>query len=739
MKNKINKMLKKLLLIIAIFKFIISKSILTAKGITNPKCEYELDRYSFNITSILNGVLTKSMLDNYTINNSNNLKIICKFPEILIPQVNKYIDISCYTDNMLYNNISFNFIGKNNDLELINFNHTILHIENICCNKFIKLILGDIKEQKCKQLNPHYYYEYKLEILNDSIPTYIELHNIDLNPQNIDENIYNTSCDLVSTNNKYYFKCILLSQKKIVDSFYYEKEYIHKKEINNTIIYIQNLKNELYIGKNIKCKHKEKIYNITSKYNIKDTSLIKLRAIDQYESITEEPNLDSTESLDSDSDTESDSVSNNIEPNKTCNPNCEDCDNGNCKKCKSGFFNAGNDNCVKCLSTCLECVSYNNCTRCKDNFLLNEKSSCVSCFDVIEGCEKCSQNICTKCYTKLNYKLNNNKCDIPNESNNINKNVNLKFERFDNYEKVENKVYFKSHFILLNNYLSKTTLNIKAIIKYNSNRHILLRYLQEEKEENINCEQYGNSFGNNNEGGYLANYECSFDLDKKYELLSIEPIKIEIKDKNNNLIKDFIIEKILDVTKSEKTSLDEEYKDKNFNKITISEILNIKLKDELSFDIIGDSDISIDNENTYDILLKSKDNKEIDATCTIPVSDINKITMSCVSPKNEINEKNDTLTIEEGMYTSMINNDAIILNNKDNININIKKKSLSVGAIIGITIAGIVVVVPFVFYLVRFFIKRKDINNENNDDNEQNRISPPGVDNSRDIIFNHNS
>ena len=124
MKNKINKMLKKLLLIIVIFKFIISKSILTAKGITHPKCEYELGRYSFNITSILNGVLTQSMLDNYTINNSNNLKIKCKFPEILIPQVNKYIDISCYTDNILYNNISLNFIGKNNDLELINFNHT---------------------------------------------------------------------------------------------------------------------------------------------------------------------------------------------------------------------------------------------------------------------------------------------------------------------------------------------------------------------------------------------------------------------------------------------------------------------------------------------------------------------------------------------------------------------------------------------------------------------------------------
>ena len=736
MKNKINKMLKKLLLIIVIFKFIISKSILTAKGITHPKCEYELGRYSFNITSILNGVLTQSMLDNYTINNSNNLKIICKFPEILIPQVNKYIDISCYTDNILYNNISFNFIGKNNDLEFINFNHTILHIENICCNKSIKLILGDIKEQKCKQFSSHYYYEYILEILNDSIPTNIELHNIDLKPQNIDENIYNTSCDLVSNNNKYYFKCVLLSQKEIVNSFFYEKEYIYKKEINNTIIYIQNLKNELYIGKNIKCKHKEKIYNITSKYNIKDTSLIKLRAIQDTGTTITDSFSEPTDFSDSTFETVSDSGSNNIEPNKTCNPNCEDCDNGNCKKCKSGFFKAGNDNCVKCLSTCLECVAYDNCTRCKDNFLLNGKS-CVSCFDVIEGCEKCSQNICTKCYTKLNYKLNNNKCDIPNESNNINKNVNLKFERFDNYEKVDNKVYFKSHFILLNNYLSKTKLNIIANIEYKRNRNILLRYLE---EKNIACEQYGNSFGNNNEGGYLANYECSLDLGENNELLSIEPIKIEIKDNNNNLIKDFVIEKILDVTKLEgTTSLDEEYKDKNFNKITISEILNIKLKDELSFDIIGDSDISIDNENTYDILLKSKDNKEIDATCTIPVSEINKITMSCISPKNEINEKNDTLTIEEGMYTSMINNDAIILNNKDNININIKKKSLSVGAIIGITIAGIVVVVPFVFYLVRFFIKRKDINNENNDDNEQNRISPPNVDNSRDIIFNHNS
>lgn len=214
---------------------------------------------------------------------------------------------------------------------------------------------------------------------------------------------------------------------------------------------------------------------------------------------------------------------------------------------------------------------------------------------------------------------------------------------------------------------------------------------------------------------------------------------MDIKDKNNVTIQDFKFENKISIDKNlETNSLDEEYFNYKFNKITISKISNIKLKKELSFNINGDSDEIIDNENNYKIVLKNKDNKEIIAICSVPKTDTkNNINISCSSPINEINEKNDNLKIEQDIYKSFNNEQALIIYNKNNVDINVKKESLSVGAIIGITIAGIIVIVPFVFYLVRYFIIKKD-NNYENEGNENNGIRPPNVDNSRDIIFNHN-
>ena len=41
-----------------------------------------------------------------------------------------------------------------------------------------------------------------------------------------------------------------------------------------------------------------------------------------------------------------------------------------------------------------------------------------------------------------------------------------------------------------------------------------------------------------------------------------------------------------------------------------------------------------------------------------------------------------------------------------------QKKKITVGAIVGITLAGIVLVVPFVFYIVKYLIKNKEDNNQ---------------------------
>ena len=721
-------MLKKLLILIGIFNVIITKSILIAKSINTEQCDHDLGRYSFNITALLNGNLTKSILENYTIENNNinnNLKIICKCPDVIIPVKNKNIEINCYTDNiLLYNNLSISFKGINSDLDLINFSNDILHIDNIFCKKKIKLLLGDIKEQKCKQINLYYFYEYIIVIENKTIPNNIDLCNIDLKPKRINENIYNISCDLVNNDNNNYFKCSLFSRKKI-DDLFYEKDFIYKKEINNYIIYIY-LKNDLFIGKNIKCIN-----------NIKNNSVLKLRAM---QTDTDENNIEETDDI-SDSIDNFETSNTDEQTNSTIIKNCiEYNDLGKCSKCETGYYLTGINNeqkCLKCLSNCEECKSLNNCSKCSFGyFIRNEQSSCISCFDKMDGCQECSsENKCDKCYTNLKYNLINGKCEI--ESNNINKDTKLKFQRFDSFEKSDNKVYFRAHFIVLNNYLSNTKLKIIAyIIPY---RNALLRFLRKlnDNEKNITCDQYGNSLGNNNLGGYLANYICSIDGINNLE--SIQPKQMEIINNNNIIIQQYEYENLIFKIKDlESSSLDEEYNSYEYIKITISSVSSIKLKNELSFNIIGDSDQIINKENTYEILLKNKDSKDIITTCTIPKTDTqNNIVISCVSPKNEINEKNDELKIEEGMYIATVNKEVLILNNKNNVDIKVNKDSLSVGAIIGITIAGIIVVVPFVFYLVRYLINKKD-NIYENEDNENNEIRPPNGDNSKDIIFNHN-
>ena len=152
-----------------------------------------------------------------------------------------------------------------------------------------------------------------------------------------------------------------------------------------------------------------------------------------------------------------------------------------------------------------------------------------------------------------------------------------------------------------------------------------LRGLQESEriesiEKDITCSQYGDSFGSQNKGGYLANFKCTTDLDENQELLSIEPTNMEIKDKDNQVIQNFETEKVvLDVNELDKISMDEEYENYLFNKISISNISDVTIKDnELSFNIIGNIDSSIEKGKEYEISLKDSNNKIVISTCYFP-------------------------------------------------------------------------------------------------------------------------
>ena len=425
--------------------------------------------------------------------------------------------------------------------------------------------------------------------------------------------------------------------------------------------------------------------------------------------------------------------------------NCDDCNNsGYCIKCKKGYYLTGiddNSKCVKCLSTCKECESLNKCTICKDNLILNN-GSCVTCLSFNEGCEKCSEDgKCTKCYNNKNFKyeISDDKCIKKEEENkNQTSQTNLIFGRFDGYEKEDDKIHFKPHFILLDNYLYNTTLHITIIVIIVNIQENNLRSLEETKsiEKDVICNQYGDALGS--DGGYLANFKCTMDLEEDQELLSMEPTKMEIKDKDNKTIQNFETEKrALNVSELEATPLDEEYEKYKFNRISIINISDTELNDNLSFNIKGNIDSEISKIQEYEILLKDNNNKSINSTCYFPI--INNVddtqTISCIS---SINSKSKQLTFEEGIYASRENSDdKLILNNNDDITVEVPKKNskISKWIIIAIAVAGFIIICIVVFLIVKF--KNKNNNNNNllqEEVNNQNK-KIKNVDNSKDIII----
>ena len=134
MKKMINKVLIKLLLIIELFTYIFPKSILIANGIYNYKYIPCKNKFIFNIQASLTGILTKNMLDNFTItiNNNDTSKALCTFSEEKNYVYNKNILLNCSIIREIYNQyktFSLSFKGTNKYVDLKNFNENILYIE----------------------------------------------------------------------------------------------------------------------------------------------------------------------------------------------------------------------------------------------------------------------------------------------------------------------------------------------------------------------------------------------------------------------------------------------------------------------------------------------------------------------------------------------------------------------------------------------------------------------------------
>ena len=718
MKKIIKNPLIKLLLIIELLKYIFPKSILIANGIYNDKYIPDKNKFIFNIQASLTGILTKSMLDNFiiTINNNDESKALCIFSEEKNYVYNKTILLNCSFNRVIYNQyntFSLSFKGTNKFIDLKNFNENTLYLEKTLNNNII-LILGDIIEQSCKQSNELYYYNYKIKIENKTIPKILEIYNndYDLKPNGLDNNKYkynNITCSIENNNIDNFINCSLVYYKKIINTLYYEQKYIYKKEINNYSIYFKNNNENLYIGKNINCKYvNENIINYIDNLN--------LRILNDNSNET-----NPSESIYDDDEPTPES----IEPEVT--------------------HNIIEDN-VECLSICDKCSSSpSHCTECKTGYYLKD-NSCNLC---PSGCTSCKDNnICNECLNKtfLQYKLNNGKCDLVVEKeqndneNTINKEIKLKYERMDSFKTDDNnqKVYFNTHFWILNYFLYGAKLIIKANIKSSGNR-ILLRNLDSLKKEtkDIDCTQYGDVTTN-----YLVNFLCSFDSDKPNNIISIEPIEYNIE---NVGLENIQIEEY-NVSELKKSSLEVEYEDSGFNKLLITDITDIKLDKKLTLNLKGSFDNEIQNDDQYEIILKKINNSEqIKGDCDLKKS--NKY-LSCSFTKSNIKEK-ETLDIEEGMYKAQQNKDILIISNLNKKQIKVPKKSISVGAIVGISVAGVVILIPFVVYLVKYLISKKE-SNENNvmndiyegndlvNINENRRNHIPNRENSNDEVLKDN-
>ena len=537
----------------------------------------------------------------------------------------------------------------------------------------------------------------------------------------------------------------LIGEFKIIINKYIQVEENHSY---NRLIYREK-KNKEIMNENIKNNGINYL-----NYKNKNTKKLKFRFLESGASILSEEE----EISDSTSDTYS------IEPEIK---HCFIITSNTCSKCHDNYYpNSNKSLCLTCSQLnngCKSCYDDGVCQSCPDNFTKQETNGNISCENkcldknfsngtLCQTCEELNSNClecdnggyCTKCKDNFILTGEDNKAKCISKEIIETKGIHLKFMRIDSYEKENNN--FRIHFLLLDYFLKDAKLSLKANINFDDNLRIL-------DEQTIDCQQYGDALGKIN-NQFLVNFYCNIGNSNSLQSIEIKEMGIT----SGSYTLSLGSQKKINITEIEKEKgpLEEEYKNYTFNKITITEISDITLNDKLSFNINGkiESDIKQDE---YNIILKNEQNEQINAICTNPDSNSDMITLSCNTEKNGVKKK---LTFEEGMYSAKSNsNNKIILNNKNNIEIDVpQKKKITVGAIVGITLAGIVLVVPFVFYIVKYLIKNKEDNNqiaEFRDDNfggdinyENNREefkvrnrskskNIKAIDNSKEVIFNN--
>ena len=427
---------------------------------------------------------------------------------------------------------------------------------------------------------------------------------------------------------------------------------------------------------------------------------------------------------------------------KTCsslNSNCEECnESGFCKKCKDGYFLLGVDSeakCKKCLSNCLTCTSNQECLSCNEGFLL-KNGKCVPCFAEIFGCKNCnSSEQCTQCYNYGNFDgsyLLENKC--VKTSNNINnfyyETPKMNFQRIDNFNIVKDKLFFKTHFFLLDSTLVNSNFNLQTNIYYTFTNNSNLRNLNiNNLKTNFNCEQYGISSATDlnqerTSSIFLVNYLCKTKLDDEYSISQVNGnlANINISDPfNRQTITNGISSNDIDISKYTGESLDEEIQNSKIYIYSTNEPLDYEYDCEQNFfwfSVSGDLSENINENLNFKGYLINDSSKEME--CVIYENNtLNNKILYCIGYGNDFQQQK--ALIQDGIYSSNDKNDVkLFVYNKKNIayneaycnDIKAEESSSSSGlskASIALIVVGIILLVIIGAVIAFFVFKNKDM------------------------------
>ena len=314
----------------------------------------------------------------------------------------------------------------------------------------------------------------------------------------------------------------------------------------------------------------------------------------------------------------------------------------------------------------------------------------------------------------------------------------MNFQRFDSYNIVNDKIYFKTHFLLLDSTLVDTKFNLQTDFSYsaNNNNNSNLRKLDTNKiKKTFSCEQYGiSSVSDLNQektsDSFLVNYLCDSGLDNEnYQVLSInkndENLTIS-EPYSREITANYFSTNDIDISKMSDESLEEELKNSKVYTYVTNDAVDFEYNCEQNyywFEVSGNLNENTDEDN-FSFVGNLFDNSSKKMECVIyENTSLTNTILHCSANGNDFYRQK--ALIQDGIYSSENNaNKKIIIYNKENIRYNeaycndvpyekdSSSSGLSKASIAGIVVAIILIILVIGVIVVFYVFKNKDNDDE---------------------------